>query len=286
MEGGECQTYVEAAHSAVQRRYDMWVSSNRASELNSEELHALVQRGGLTEQQALDALRNPFCGAETAELIADSRELLMSHTVRELLGGFRGMPVGRAMDLIATLPWTSLVALAQNPRTPPVIRRHCEKKLVSQLLSMTLGEKVALARRVHRPLVKNLIPSADGQVLTALLDNQRMCEEDVLLMINTVPAPAEFYSDVARHPRWGQCYGVRRALATCPNAPLPVALSALVQLRTRDIMAAASRPDVPEAVRSAARALKEKEDKGLRRVILSGMDDSRGDAPHGSDDIR
>ncbi len=260
--------------------------SPKVSELSSAELHAFVLRGGLTEQQALDALRNPYCGADTAEVIANSRELLMSHTVREILGGFRGMPVGRAMDLIATLPWSSLVALAQNPRTPPVIRRHCEKKIVSQLLSMTLGEKVALARRVHRPLVKNLIASGDGQVLTALLDNQRMCEEDVLLMINTVRAPAEFYSDVARHHRWGQCYGVRRALANCPNAPLPVALSALVQLRAQDISATASRPDVPDPVRSAAKALKEKEDKGLRRVIHSGMDDSRGDAPHGSNNLR
>ena len=283
---GYCQNYVETAPTTVYRRYDVGVTSEKLSELSSSELHAFVLRGGLSEQQALDALRNPYCGADTAELIADSRELLMSHTVRELLGGFRGMPVGRAMDLIATLPWTSLVALAQNPRTPPVIRRHCEKKLVSLLLSMSLGEKVALARRVHRPLVKNLIASADGQVLTALLDNQRICEEDVLLMINTAPAPAEFYSDVARHSRWGQCYGVRRALATCPNAPLPVALSALVQLRTRDISATASRPDVPDLVRSAARALKEKEDKGLRRVIRSGMDDSRGDLPHGSDNLR
>lgn len=262
------------------------MSSPKVSELGSDDLHALVRRGGLTEQQALDVLRNPYCGAETAELIADSRELLMSHTVREILGGFRGMPVARAMDLIATLPWTSLVALAQNPRTPPVIRRHCEKKIVSQLLSMTLGEKVALARRVHRPLVRNLIASGDGQVLAALLDNQRMCEDDVLLMINTVRAPAEFYTEVARHHRWGQCYGVRRALATCPNTPLPVALSALVQLRTRDICATASRPDVPDLVRSAAQALKEKEDKGLRRMIHSEMDDSRGHSSHGSNHLR
>ena len=190
--------------------------------MSSSELHDLVVRGGLTEQQALDVLRNLYCGPETAELIADSRELLMSHTVRELLGGFRGMPVGRAMDLLATLPWTSLVALAQNPRTPPVVRRQCEKRLVNGLLSMSLGEKVALARRVHRPLVRHLIASGDGQVLSALLDNPKLCEEDVQLMINTVRAPAEFYTTVARHPRWGQCYGVRQALALCPNAPLPV----------------------------------------------------------------
>ena len=151
---------------------------------------------------------------------------------------------------------------------------------------MSLGEKVALARRVHRPLVKNLIGSGDGQVLVALLDNGRLCEDDVLLMINTVAAPTDFYTAVARHRRWGQCYGVRRALAQCPNAPLPVALSALVQLRTRDIAAIASRPGTPDGVRDAAFALKEKEDKGLRRVIRSETDDSRGDGARRSHGLR
>jgi hypothetical protein len=240
----------------------------------------------MTEQEALDALRNPYCSVEVAELIADTSELLMSHTIREMLGGFRGMPFGRAMDLLATLPWPSLVGLAQNPRTPPVIRRHCEKKLANLLTTMSLGEKVAVARRIPRMLLKNIIATGDGQVLTALLDNQRLTEENIVMMINTAKAPPEFYGEVARHRRWGQCYGVRHALTTCPRSPLPVALSTMVQLRPSDIGSVATRPDVPDGVRQAARALKEKEDKGLRRVIRSKMDDSRGLPTDEPDSIR
>ena len=254
--------------------------------MSSAELLAHAQSGKLTEKEALDALRNPHCTAKVAELIADSSELLMSHTVRELLGGFRGMPFGRAMDLLATLPWPSLVALAQNPRTPPVVRRQCEKKLAILLTKMTLGEKVALARRVPRMLLKNIIASGDAEVLMALLDNQRLTEENIVLMINTAKASPGFYGEVARHYRWGQCYGVRRALATCPLAPLPVALSALVQLRASDIASVAARPDVPDGVRRAALALKEKEERGLRRVIRLRVDDSRGDAVHEPESIR
>ncbi len=250
--------------------------------MNEAELLALAKSGKLDEQGALEALRNPYCSPQTAELIADSRELLMSHTVRELLSGFRGMPFARAMDLIATLPWVSLLSLAQNPRTPPVVRRHSEKKLTSLIATMALGEKVALARRVHRPLLRNLLSAEDGQVLGALLDNQRLTEDDVLLALNTARAPAEFYTQVARHPRWGQYYAVRRTLAVCPRTPLPVALAALVQLRANDLRAIASRPDVTQKVRSAAKALKQKEDRGLRGVIRSTVDDSRSDTPRGS----
>lgn len=258
----------------------------RVADMNSEDLLALVGAGELREQDALDALRNPYCTAEVAEAIANRRELLVSHTVRELLSGFRGFGFSRAMDLIATLPWTSLLALAQNPRTPPVVRRHAEKKLISSIATMSLGEKVALARRVHRPLLRPLIATADGHVLTALLSNQRLSENDVLLILNTVEASPDFYLEVARHHRWGHCYAVRLSLARCPHVPLPMALAALVQLRSSDLAAVATRPDVREPVRSAAAALKEKEDKGLRRVIRFTTDDSRGGAAHGSEGVR
>ena len=98
---------------------------------------------------------------------------------------------------------------------------------------------------------------------------------DVVLILNTVVAPPEFYGQLARHGRWGQSHGVRLALVRCRHVPLPVALSILVQLRSGDLAAIASRLDVPEPVRSAAAALKEKEDKGLRRVIEYPPHDSR-----------
>lgn len=267
-------------------RYDDSMDPVRVADMNSDQLLALAQKGDLREQDALDVLRNPFCTPEIAEAIADRRDLLVSHTVRELLSGFRGFGFSRAMDLMATLPWTSLLALAHNPKTPPVVRRHAEKKLIAALATMSLGEKIALARRVHRPLLRPLIGAADGLVLTALLSNQRLSENDVLLILNTVKAPPDFYVELARHHRWGQCYAVRFALACCPHAPLPVALAALVQLRSSDLEGLATRPDVSDPVRSAAAALKEKEDKGLRRMIRSCLDDSRGGEAHGSEGVR
>jgi hypothetical protein len=237
--------------------------------MTSAELTALVGARQLDEREALEVLRNPHCSVEVAERLADSRQILQSHATRELLAGFRGLPFGRAMDLMATLPWTSLLAVAQNPRSAPVVKRHAEKKLLYQLPSLTLGEKVALARRVHRPLLRTLLAHADGAVLAALLDNPRLVENDILVILHTVDAPAGFYAEIARHRRWGHYYGVRRALVECLNTPLPIALAALVQLRMADLSEISGRPDLAGPVRAAARALKEKGDRGLRGVITS-----------------
>jgi hypothetical protein len=186
------------------------------------------------------------------------------------------------MDLLATLPWTSLLALAQNPRTPPVIRRHAEKKLIQLIYSMTLGERVALARRAHRSMLRNLIAAGDPQVLLALLDNPRLAEHDVVMILNLSEAPPDFYAELARHHRWGQYYGIRMGLAMCPHTPIPIALSALVQLKVSDVEQLGSRPGLRPELRAAAIALKEKEDRGLRRVLLSsenGVEAQHSDAP-------
>lgn len=254
--------------------------------MNSDELLEFVGQHELDEHQGLEVLRNPYCSAEIAVLVADSRRLLQSQSIREILSRFRDFPFSRAMDLLATLPWTSLLNVAQTPSAPPVVRRQAEKRLLNKLLQMTLGEKVALARKTHRPLLRNLIAGGDGEVLIALLDNPRLTEMDILVILNTAAAPPTFYFELAKHHKWGQYYRVRLALAECPRTPLPLAISALVQLRKADIEVICDRQDLREEVRNAARALKEKEDQGLRRVIRSDSNDIDGCTPDSSESVR
>jgi hypothetical protein len=229
--------------------------TRKLSALGSEQLLAHLREAELDEPEVLEVLRNPYCTLEIALTVADSRRWTTSHVVRELLVGFRGFPFARAMSLLPTLPWTSLLQLAQAPRTPPVVQRQAEKQLLDRLTRMTRGEKIALARRAHRPLFPRLIATADEQVLTAMLDNPRLVEVDVLVMVNTASAPPQFFFTVGRHHRWGLSYGVRLSLAACPRTPLPLALSAMVQLNPGDLRRIGEQPDVPERIHQAALAL-------------------------------
>jgi len=199
-----------------------------------------------------------------------------THEVRERLAGFPGFTFGRALDLLATLPWTSLLSLSQSPRTQPVVRRQAERKLLALLPSMALGEKIALARRSHRALFGALINIADGQVLCALLTNARLVENDLLVILNTSEPPTEFFSELAGHLKWGTYIRVRRALAVCPHTPLPLALSVLVQLSVAELRRVVEYPGLVEDVRNAAQSLLEREASGQRRVIDFSSDDSDG----------
>lgn len=227
----------------------------RISELASDDLMALVRGGTLGDLQILDVLRSPYCTAQIAEFLATSREHLGTQTVREKLAGFPGLSNAQAMSLLGSLSWAALIAVAQTPKTPALVRRQAERKLILQVPSMSLGEKIAMARRAHRALFPALITGCDDQILKALLDNPRLVENDLVVLINTGNPPVEFFSVVARHERWGKCYGVRKAIVECPHSPLPLALSVLVQLPRSDQKRIADRENIPSRVRSAAAAL-------------------------------
>ena len=225
------------------------------TELASDELLALVRGGSLDDFQVLDVLRSPFCTAQIAEFLASSREHLGTQMIREKLAGFPGLSNAQAMNLLGSLSWAALIAVAQTPKTPALVRRQAERKLILQVPSMSLGEKIAMARRAHRALFPALIAGCDDQILMALLDNPRLVENDLVVLINIGNPPVEFISVVARHQRWGKCYGVRKAIVECPHSPLPLALSVLVQLPKSDQKRLADRDNVPARVRSAAAAL-------------------------------
>jgi hypothetical protein len=255
-------------------------------DLDSEGLMDLVNNHELGELEALQVLRSPFCTPQIAEAIASDSSLLGAHGVRELLAAFPGFSFARAVDLLATLPWASLLALSQAPKAPPVVRRYAERRLLDNLYSMALGEKIALARRAHRALFRPLTASGDPQILIALLNNPRLVENDILVVLNTVDVPAEFLAELARHSRWGSYRGVRRAVVESGSAPLPLALSVLVQLSISDLREVIGRKSARPEVRDAAFSLIERDARGQRGVIISSSETSDGGDSPTPEDLR
>jgi len=229
--------------------------NQRISDLTSDDLLDLVRHGGLDDFQVVEVLRSPYCTAQIAEIVATGKDHLGMQAVREKLASFPGLNNARAMGLLGSLTWSSLIAVAQSPKTPPLVRRQAERKLILQVPSMALGEKIAVARRAHRALFPALIAVSDDKILTALLDNPRVVENDLVVLMNTGRSSVEFITTVARHHRWSKSYSVRLAIVACATSPLPLALSVLVQLPRKDRRSIARRNDVAERVRSAAEAL-------------------------------
>lgn len=228
--------------------------------MSREELEELTARGIRDDLQALQVLRNPHCSFAIAVHIAAKPELAQSTGVRELVCTVRGLPLPKVLDLLATLPWLSLMNLAQNPRTPPQVRRHAETKLIQRIDKLTLGERIAAARRAHRTIVPHLAHLGEPMVVEALLDNPRLTGEDVIGLLHTPEPPSCLYAALIRHPRWGPRHEIRFAVARSKGAPVPLAVSALAQMPVPQLRLLAKDPGIRPEIRHAAHQL------GRRRV--------------------
>lgn len=180
----------------------------------------------------------------------------------------RGMPTPRVADLVATLPWLGLLYLAQDPKTPPMVRKMTERRLLLKLPKLTLGERVGLARRTHRALYVPLFASAESPVIVALLENPRLTESDVVQLLNSKNPNPVVFSAVLRSPRWAPRRGIRMAMARNPSTPLPFALSAVAELGPGELKGLAEDPGLPKNVRIGVLGLLRKRGNILEKTVL------------------
>lgn len=236
--------------------------------MGPDQLLTVAEGEGLDDGQAIEILRNPHCTVKVAERVAEDRRLLGSDRIRRLICSVRGMPTPRVANLVATLSWLGLLQLAQDPKTPPMVRKMTERRLIHKLPKLTLGERIGLARRSHRALYRPLIATAEGQVIVALLENPRLTESDVVDLLNSNNPHPVVFSAVLRSPRWAPRRSIRVAMARNRSTPLPVALSAVAELGPGELRALAKDPGLPEPVRNGVLGLLKKRGNILGKTVL------------------
>ena len=253
------------------RRMDPRVRSDRPdfAALTAEAILAHLAEIDLT---ALDALRsNPSFGErhlvaiagspsvpeEVLEALLQDRELSKHYRVRAALAMNPRLPRPHALELVHQLFWHDLLRVAENVRLHPQVRRAAEHLLADLVESLTLGEKVALARMATRGVIGAFRREAEPKVVEALLQNPRLAEEDIVAMAGRADVPAGILRQIATSPRWSSRYPVRLALARNPSTPPAVTLGFLSALAEADLRGLLSRPGVATLVREGARNLLE-----------------------------
>jgi hypothetical protein len=109
-----------------------------------------------------------------------------------------------------------------------------------------LADEEGLAKFVHDP---------SPRVVKALLDNQKLREEDVLIIANRKNVPPEVLDAIAKSGKWAESYPIRLALAKNPKTPLSVSLSIVRYLRLFDIAEMTRSPHIPHVFRHKVEAI-------------------------------
>jgi hypothetical protein len=233
------------------------VLARRLREAGPEELAALVAERGeaIDAGAARQALRNPYLTAEVVAALLARKELLTSRELRRDLAACPLTPRIEALRFVAGLFWRDLMEIGLDMRVPPAVRRAAERHLAARLPGLSVGEKVALARRAGGGVIALLRLDPTPRVIAALLDNPRLTEGALAPLVHAERAAPEVLRTIAEDRRWGVRYPIRVALSRNPRTPQATALSLLPQLKRPDLEAVAEHARLAPAVRRRAKTL-------------------------------
>src|SRR5207247_2421235 len=122
-------------------------------------------------------------------------------------------PLRTGLLLVPTLGWRELARVADGTRLKPRLRSRAEQILAERATEISTGERAALARIAGRPVIKALRGCGDVKVVSSLLDNPRLLEEDVSIIAKNRESPPRVLSAVAASARWRERRGIKMALA-------------------------------------------------------------------------
>jgi hypothetical protein len=173
---------------------------------------------------ALALLERRDLPPETLEQLGRDPAALKSRKVCVALAGHPRAPRHLALRLLRHFYTGDLMQFALRPSVATDLKHFAAEQLVTRLPSVTLGERLMLARRASETVAAALLLDKQPRVAHTALENSRLTEAAVIKALLRLSAGASFVEAVCHHPKWSVRREVRLALLRSPHTPLARAL--------------------------------------------------------------
>ena len=205
--------------------------------LSREDLSDFVNENlsALLEDEVLAVLANPYVTPPICQKIAQTQRLTGFYSVRLRLVALKQTPQAHAVKFVHYLYWTDLVRLSVDVKVPAPVRRAIDTLIVNKIDKLSLGERITSAKRCSHALIMELLFDPDPKVFEALLVNQRLREDDLLVVANSSRASAAQLQLLTDDRKWSYRYAIRKALVMNPSTPRAAAASLLRSLKAQDL---------------------------------------------------
>jgi hypothetical protein len=193
----------------------------------------------LTEDLALALLKHADLPAEVLEQLAKNAGALKSRKVKIALASHPHTPRHVSVPLARQFYTFDLMKVALSPGVPADVKVAVDDVLISRLESVTIGERLTLARRASGRVAAALLLEAEvvgtkiidaktaareTRVLQAALRNPRLTEALVISAVLHSTASALLVHAVAHHAKWSPRREIRVALLRTEHLSLARAL--------------------------------------------------------------
>lgn len=193
----------------------------RAAELHLEVQSPQPTGNEYSEDLALALLNDCGLLSEKVERLAETAIVRKSRKVRRALAAHPHAPRHLALRIIREFYTFDLMQFALTPGVGADLKRSADELLVSRLASITLGERLALARRASGTVATSLLLDKESRVWQTALENSRLTEAALVRILARSTVSAALVEAVSHHVKWSARHEVRMALLR--NAKTPVA---------------------------------------------------------------
>ena len=198
----------------------------------------------LTEDLALALLKHPGLPLEVIEQLAKNATVLKSRKLKIALASHPHTPRHVSVPLARQFYTFDLMKVALSPTVPADVKVAVDDVLISRLKTVTIGERLTLARRASGRVAAALLLDVaimDGKIVTgktidaktgaretrvmqAALENTRLTEALVINSVLRPAASAALVHAVAQHTKWSCRREIRAALLRTEHLSLARAL--------------------------------------------------------------
>jgi hypothetical protein len=178
----------------------------------------------LNEDLALALLERRDLPLETLEQLGRAPASLKSRKVCFALAAHPRTPRHLALRLLRHFYTADLMQFGLRPAVAADLKHYAAEQLVTRLPSVTLGERLMLARRASETAAAALLLDKEARVSRTALDNARLTEAAVVRALMRPKADAAFVEAVCHHAKWSVRREIRLALLRSPHTPLARAL--------------------------------------------------------------
>jgi len=190
-----------------------------------EELLSAAADSALTADLALALLNRPDLPGEVIEELSRNRALTKMRKVKIALVSHPQAPRHLSVPLIRQFYTFDLMKVALSATVPGDVNRTADETLIGRLKTVTLGERLTLARQGSGRIACALLLDSEERTMRTALENARLTEASVVRAVVKPEAGSALIQAVARHSKWSYRRDVQVALLRSEYLSLARALA-------------------------------------------------------------
>ncbi len=179
----------------------------------------------LTADLALALLQRADLPSDVVEELSQNRALLKLRHVKIALASHPQAPRHVSVPLIRQFYTFDLMRVALSPLVPADVKRTAEESLIARLKTVTLGERLTLARQGSGRIAGALLLDVEERIMRAAIENARLTEVLVVQAVLDPEAGSALIEAVTHHAKWSYRRDVQVALLRTEYLSLARALT-------------------------------------------------------------